>query len=109
MSSLKGTVSQLITDKSKTTVTKKGTFGSTTTTVNEQTLYTFLVDLDNGESQVLTGIAHYEKHLPLLRIGDRIQFSKHYESQTAFTQLTIDFAARKKKPEGEAPSFDILR
>lgn len=110
MSWFKGTVSQLSSDKSSTTVTQKGTFGSTTTTVNEQTTYTFLVDLDKGGTMVLSGTAYYEKQLPLLQVGDRIEFSKHYQSsQNAFAQLTIDFAARKKKSEDEAPKFDIVR
>ncbi|MBX9572127.1 MAG: hypothetical protein K2X77_24755 [Candidatus Obscuribacterales bacterium] len=97
MSWYKGTVSQLSVDVVTKTHTQKGTFGSQTTTVIEQKVYTFLVELDNGSMLPLAGVADNEKQLPLLQVGDHIEFSRHYQSSaTAFAQLKIDFQARKK-------------
>ena len=111
MSWIKGTVVQISTTVSTSRRTEKGTFGQVTaTTVKEEMTYTFLVQCDDGRLRPLADTASRAPLLPLMKEGDRVEFSRcRGTSEHGFAQLSIDFAARNPIPRpASVPSREKL-
>ena len=93
-----GTVCQISSAVESETTVDKGLIHCKTVTRSE-TVYSFVVKLEDGRMMPLSSTASREKQLPLMLEGDVITFARARGSYgMMFSQLTIDFSKRNNSP-----------